>query len=151
MPYGTTAGLTAYAALTGQTIDGATDLDVALYNGSAYIDGGSYWTRYTGEAVSVDAAFPRDVFPLPVPDRVINAAYEAAILWSTDATALSASSSGSGLIKSEKVDVIQVVYQDVDPGSDALEYAQIRYSTIEGLLAPYIRKQGSFSASAFVV
>ena len=151
MSYGTTGGLTAYAALTGQTIGVGTDLDVALYNGNAYIDGGTYWDRYDGEADTLDAAFPRDIHPLPVPDRVVSATYEASILWSNDPAALSAFSSGAGMIKSEKVDVIQVVYQDVDEGQDALEYASIRYSTIEGLLAPYIRKQGGFTASAFVV
>lgn len=151
MSYGTTSGLSSYATLTGQIIASGTDLDVALYNGNAYIDGGTYWDRYLGEADSVDAAFPRDDYPLPIPDRVVNAAYEAAILWSNDSTALSAFSSGAGMIKSEKVDVIQVVYQDVTEGQDALEYAQIRYSTIEGLLMPYLRKSGGFTASAFVV
>lgn len=151
MAYGTTGGLTAYAALTGQTIGAGTDLDVALYNGSAYIDGGTYWERYDGEADTLDAAFPRDIHPLPIPDRVVSAAYEAAILWSNDPAALTVSGGGQSMIKKEKVDVLEVEYQAAFEGQDALEYAQVRYSAIEGLLAPYIRDVNGFTASAFVV
>ena len=150
MAYGTTAGLSAYATLTGQAIASGTDLDVALYNGNAYINGGTYWRRYIGEADSLDAAFPRDVVELPIPDRVVNATYEAAILWSNDATALSVVAAGQSMIKKEKVDVIEVEYQDAFDGQDALAYAQLRYSVIEDLLTPYLVSAGGFTASAFV-
>ena len=150
MPYGTVEGLEAYALLTGRTIPADANLAAALYNASLYIDG-TYWDDFCGEPASDDAAFPRKG-STTVPQRVINAAYEAALMWIADAASLSFSGSQGGQVVKEKVDVIEVQYAVPQEGGDVVVDGTPRYSVIEGLLKPLLcRLPDGVGGGAFVV
>lgn len=135
MPYGTVVGLEQYAIDTGRTLPPDANLTAALYNASLYIDG-VYWDDFCGEAATDDAAFPRKG-STEVPQRVINAAYEAAIQWILDPASLSGSGTAGGQVIREKVDVIEVQY--ASPSGDwSISDGIPRFSVIEGLLKPYL-------------
>ena len=146
--YGTSAGLTAYATGTGRAVTG--DGDQLLAAATNYIDG-TYWFRFTGTPASDDNYFD------PAPTRVVNATYEAAILLDGDAGALSVSgvtNAGSGAVASEKVDVIAVSYHA--PNTSALTDDTVtdntpRYSLIENILRPLLKRWNGADAAAFVV
>lgn len=149
MTYGTTQGLQDYATATGRTIPVGANLDAALYVASMYIDG-TYWDDFCGEPASHDAAFPRKG-ETTVPQRVINATYEAALLWLSDNASLSASGSAGGQVVREKVDVIEVAYA-APQGDWSIDNGTPRFSVIEGLLKPYICvTSDGFGGGAFVV
>lgn len=150
MPYGTVAGLEAYAALTGREIPTGANLTAALYIASQYIDG-TYWDDFCGEAASPDAAFPRKD-STDIPERVINATYEAALAWLADPNSLSFSGSTGGQVVKEKVDVIEVQYAAPVAGGDVVIDGVPRFSVIEGLLRPYLcRLPDGVGGMAFVV
>jgi len=157
MAYGTNAGLTAYATSTGRTVTG--DPDVLRYVASQYINSALFWDRWIGNADDPYSgeAWPRDVLA-GVPVLVENATYEAALLYDADHNALSSgsvSNNGSGAIAQEKVDTISVSYHAPMSDDSMAESAVIdnapRYSVIEGILAPLLRKQWGSSVAAFVV
>lgn len=159
MPYGTNAGLTAYATSTGRTVTG--DPDVMRLVASNYLDG-LYWTRFIGSPVDTYGdAWPRagidGVSSSVVPERVENATYEAALLYQADPNALSSgsvSNNGSGAIASEKVDVISVSYHAANTDTladDAVIDNAPRYSTVEALLRPFLRSGWGANVSVFVV
>lgn len=146
--YGTPEGLEQYAEDTGRTIPAGANLDAALYNASLYIDG-LYWDDFCGEPASMDAAFPR-AGSSTVPTRVINATYEAALLWLADTGSLSVGGSAGGQVVREKVDVIEVQY--AAPSGDFITDGTPRYSVIEGLLRPLLcRLPDGVGGGAFVV
>lgn len=151
--YGTDSGLEAYAVATGRTVSGdATQLRTAATN---YIDG-TYWHKFKGTALTDDNAYPR-VGSTVVPERVDNATYEAALILDADAGGLSTGSvtnAGSGAIASEKVDVISVGYHAPNMSSMAndtvIDNAQ-RYSSVENILMPLLKRYYGADAAAFVV
>lgn len=146
--YGTPEGLEAYAAMSGRTLPADANLEAALYNASLYIDG-LYWDDFCGKPASMDAAFPREGSTV-VPQRIINATYEAALLWLADAGSLSVGGSAGGQVIREKVDVIEVQY--ASPTGDFIESGTPRYSVIEGLLRPLLcRLPDGVGGGAFVV
>lgn len=150
MPYGTVEGLEAYAALTGRTITPGANLEAALYNASLYIDG-TYWEDFCGEPAGPDAAFPRKG-QTDIPERLVNAAYEAALMWINDNGALSFSGSQGGQVIKEKVDVIEVQYASPQAGGDVVVDGTPRFSVIEGLLRPLLcRLPDGVGGRAFVV
>lgn len=150
MPYGTTQGLEDYATLTGRVIPSDANLDAALYNASLYIDG-TYWDDFCGEAATDDAAFPRKG-STTVPQRVIDATYEAALMWIADPASLSFSGSQGGQVVKEKVDVIEVQYAAPQVGGDVVIDGTPRFSVIEGLLRPFLcRLPDGVGGGAFVV
>lgn len=150
MSYGTVAGLQAYADLTGRDIPSGANLDAALYHASMYIDG-TYWNDFCGEAATDDAAFPREG-STTVPERVVNATYEAALLWLSDSSSLSFGGSQGGQVVREKVDVIEVQYAAPEAGGDVIVNGTPRFSVIEGLLAPLLcRLPDGMGGYAFVV
>jgi len=158
MAYGTNTGLTAYATATGRTLTG--DADVARTVASAYLDG-LYWDRYIGQPVDTYGdAWPRTGITgvTDVPERVADATYEAALLYDADPSALtsgSVSNNGSGVIASEKVDVLSVSYHapmnDRSMADDSVIDNTPRYDTIEALLRPFLRQGWGAAAAAFVV
>lgn len=150
MPYGTTQGLEDYAELTGRTIPDGANLAAALYNASLYIDG-TYWDDFCGEPATDDSAFPRKG-STTVPQRVINATYEAALMWIADSASLSFSGSQGGQVIKEKVDVIEVQYAAPQEGGDVVVDGTPRYSVIEGMLKPLLcRLPDGMGGYAFVV
>ena len=149
MTYGTTQGLQGYADATGRTIPAGASLDAALYNASLYIDG-TYWDDFCGEPATDDAAFPRKG-QSDVPQRVINATYEAALAWIANPTSLSASGSAGGQVVKEKVDVIEVAYA-APQGEWSIGDRAPKFTVIDGLLKPYICvTPDGFGGFAFVV
>lgn len=149
MTYGTPQGLQDYATATGREIPADANLDAALYVASMYIDG-TYWGDFCGEPASPDAAFPRKG-ETTVPQRVINAAYEAALLWISDNASLSASGSAGGQVIREKVDVIEVAYA-APQGEWSIGDSAPKFTVIDGLLKPYICvTPDGFGGFAFVV
>jgi hypothetical protein len=146
--YGTTTGLTDYATATGRVVSGTpAQLLVAATD---YIDG-TYWHQFKGTAASDDNFFD------PAPDRVTRATYEAALLLDADSAALSSgavSNAGGGAVASEKVDVIAVSYHA--PNSDAMTDNAVsdaipKYSAIENILRPLLKRWSGADAGAFVV
>lgn len=147
MAYGTNTSLAAYLALTGRTLTG--DADFARQAGSLYIDG-AYCDRFKSTPLTEDAEFPRVYFN-PTPVRVERAAYEAAYLWGLDNTSLSVSVSGNAVVKREKVEgAVEVEYFE-NTETVGVNGALPKFSVIEGLLSRYIRKEGGYFPSAFVV
>ena len=161
MAYGTAQGLTDYATLTGRTFTG--NAAVALQVASNYINGSAFWDRWIGEPVDqYGDAWPRSgitgVSTTGIPDRVINAVYEAALIYAEDPNAFSSGSvtnNGSGAIASERVDVLSVSYHAPQDDSHLAEDTVIdntpRYSAIEDLLTPFLSRFFGASVSAFVV
>jgi hypothetical protein len=158
MAYGTNAGLLAYAASTGRSFTG--DRDAARTVATAYLDG-LYWDRFIGSPVDTYGdAWPRTGITgvTTVPERVENATYEAALLYSADPSALSAggvSNNGSGAVASEKVDVISVSYHapmnNRSMADDSVIDNTPRYDTIESLLRPFLRSGWGANVAMFVV
>lgn len=150
MTYGTTQELQDYATATGRTIPVDANLDAALYVASMYIDG-TYWDDFCGEPATDAAAFPRKG-QTDVPQRVINATYEAALMWLNDPASLSFSGSAGGQVVKEKVDVIEVQYAAPQDGGDVVVDGTPRFSVIEGLLKPLLcRLPDGRGGYAFVV
>ncbi len=113
MPYGTEAGLTAYATARGYTLTLAPS--VLLNRAHDYLESLNYIGSKTDS--TQEAEWPRkdavvDGVTLPsdtVPQDIINAEYQAAIGIDEGADPLAVSSQS---IKRERVDVIEVEYQD---------------------------------------
>lgn len=151
--YGTDAGLTAYATGTGRTVSG--DLTQLRTAATDYIDG-TYWHKFKGTALTDDNAYPR-VGSTVVPERVERATYEAALIVDADSSGLSTgavTNAGSGAIASEKVDVISVGYHA--PNSSAMSDDTVtdnapRYSAVENILMPLLKRYYGADAAAFVV
>ena len=146
--YGTEAGLAAYATATGRTLSG--DAAILLSSATYYIDG-TYWHMFKGSPASDDNYFE------PAPDRVVNATYEAALLVDGNPTALTVAgvtNNGSGAVASEKVDVISVSYHapsGKNTSGDTVVDNAPRYSVIENILRPLLKRYYGADAAAFVV
>ena len=148
MAYGSNSDLTDYLALTGRVLTG--DPDHARQAASLYIDA-AYASRFKSVPLSLDAEFPRETYD-PTPVKVEQAAYEAAYLWGLDNNSLSASASTSGVVKREKVEgAVEVEYFENMTDDSAIASSMPKYSVIEGLLHPFIRKEGGYFPTAFVV
>lgn len=150
MPYGNTADLAAYLALTGRTLTG--DADHALQAGSDYIDGAAYYDRYLSTPLTYNAAFPRVAYD-PVPTRVEQAAYEAAYIWGLDPQGLSVAASNSGIVKREKVEgAVEVEYfENMTNTQGAVVGSMPYYSAIENKLRPFLKRVGAYEGAMFVV
>ena len=161
MAYGSDQGLAEYATATGRTFTG--DRTIARQVASNYINGSAFWDRWIGAPVDkYGDAWPRNgidgIANTVIPDRVLKAVYEAAIIWSGDSEALSSgavSNNGSGAVAQEKVDVISISYHAPKDDDHLAEDTVIdntpRYSEIEDLLTPFLSRTFGASASAFVV
>lgn len=118
--YGTTSGLTAYAATVGSTVP-VGDAQAALVRATRYIDG-RYGQRFTGKRAGGYAqalawpragAVTREGFAVPpdvIPEAVVNATYEAALRELASPGSLSPDFVAAQQVKREKVDVIEVEY-----------------------------------------
>ncbi|TPK59038.1 DnaT-like ssDNA-binding protein [Mesorhizobium sp. B2-5-1] len=153
--YGDDAGFTAYAAAAGYTVPAGT-ISAARQRGSAYIDG-TYGMRFPGQptggiaqerewprtgATAFGAALASDL----IPQRVIDASYEAAYLELKNTGSLSISFDPSKKVKRQKVDTIEREF--FEPGDSGNIFApDAPVSTIiEGLLAPLIGPVTGFPA-----
>ena len=148
--YGTDTGLTDYATGTGRVVSGVPAQ--LLASATDYVDG-TYWHMFKGTPASDDNYF----LPASAPDRVARATYEAALLLDADVGALSSgavSNASGGAVASEAVDVIKVSYHA--PSNDAMTDNAVsdaipKYSVIENILRPLLKRWDGASAGAFVV
>ncbi|PWJ80638.1 hypothetical protein C7441_112180 [Pseudaminobacter salicylatoxidans] len=141
--YGTDDGFQAYADTNGYDVPSG-NVTAARNRGSIYIDG-TYGDRFMGlptGGLDQERTWPRIGVPgiadNVVPQRVINASYEAALLELREPGSLSVVTSGSARVVREKVGDLEVQY--ANPGGDALADATPIVTVIEGLLAPLLVK-----------
>ncbi|MER9829173.1 hypothetical protein NKJ51_12400 [Mesorhizobium sp. M0134] len=145
--YGDDAGFTAYAAAAGYTVPAGT-IAAARQRGSAYIDG-TYGMRFPGRptgGLAQERAWPRTGATVYgstlasdlIPQRVIDASYEAAYLELVKPGSLSVSFDPSRKVKRQRVEGIErEFFEPSDSGNIFAPDAPIS-TIIEGLLAPLI-------------
>jgi len=149
MAYGTDQGLTDYLALTGRVLPGATTAAIARVYGSMYVDG--FEQDYRGAALTTDASFPRDLWPV-VPTRVEHAAYEAGYAWATGAWDGGASGGTyGGQVVREKVDVLEVQYAAPQDGTGWWDNNRYIIPLAYTLLLQFLKRKGGFYPAALVV
>jgi hypothetical protein len=131
--YGDETGLDAYALARGITVVG--DQTIMLTKAMDWLEIQPWYSYKYLETQPLE--FPRastkygDVVG-EVPDDIITAQYVAALIFDGGGNLLE--SSGQS-IKKEKVDVIEITYQDFTSG-------QISYPQLNGLVSPYLSSTG---------
>lgn len=155
--YGSDIAFAAWMADHGYVLpSGAPTPAVLRQRGANYIDA-TYEARFVGTRAGgyaqerswprVNAALrtgetvPGDVVPLAVE----HASYIAAWAEASAPGSLAASGSASGAVKREKVDVIEVEYQAATD-MDLIDAITVRFTEIEGLLAPFLRAETTSGA-----
>lgn len=166
--YGTIAGADAYALSIGNTAWGALTTDqknAALVRGSAYVD--SYARRYIGDDYKCwwtyiggktggwaqEREWPRSgIDGLPdsvIPVQIEYATYEAAIREGTNPGSLSPDFDRTSLVKSEKVDVLQVTYAVSDNANAGSLLPVI--PAIESLLSAFLVRRCNSGLAIYTV
>lgn len=157
--YGDDDGFTAYAAAAGYTVPTGT-IAAARQRGSVFIDG-LYGIRFTGTptgGAAQEREWPRtgatdrygNALPSDeVPVRVVNASYEAALLELQNPGSLSVVTSGTSLVKSERVEGVITVEYAVSENTNLMDKAAPFSTLIDGILAPLL--QPAFLPAALVV
>ena len=145
--YGTDEGFAAWAAENGYTVPSGT-VAAARQRGSVYIDG-KYDGRFPGYPTGGAAqkrSWPRTgaedrygnaIASNAVPDRVVQASYEAALLELETAGSLSATTSEGERLKRLKAGSVELEYAD-SASFSAAESASPVSTRIEGLLYPLL-------------
>lgn len=129
--------------------------------GSDYVDG-TYGNRFSGYptgGVTQERAWPRtnaittscqaipaDVIPL----AVVNASYAAAYQQAVAPGSLTSTTGSEGAIKREKVGQLEVEYAGASSSASITTTAPI-LSTVDGLLAPYLRPDPNSFAPAILM
>ena len=146
--YGSDDEFQAYATAAGYTLPDGGNITAARQRGSVYIDG-SYEPFFPGVPTdpvqerswprtgAVDR-YGRSLDPDAVPQRVINASYEAAYLELQEPGSLSATISGNERIKTLKAGSVEIDYAD-STSTDAISGAIPKATVIEGILAPLLQ------------
>lgn len=145
--YGDDAGFTAYAAAAGYTVPAGT-IAAARQRGSAYIDG-TYGMRFPGVptgGLAQERAWPRTgataygstLASDLIPQRVIDASYEAAYLELVKPGSLSISFDPSRKVKRQKVEGIEREFFELGDNGNIFAPDAPVSTIIEGLLAPLI-------------
>ncbi|TPK42303.1 MULTISPECIES: DnaT-like ssDNA-binding protein [unclassified Mesorhizobium] len=153
--YGDDEGFTAYAAAAGYTVPAGT-IAAARQRGSAYLDG-TYGMRFPGQptggiaqerewprtgATAYGSALASDL----IPQRVIDASYEAAYIELKKPGSLSISFDPSKKVKRQKVEGIErEFFEPADDGNIFAPDAPVS-TIIEGLLAPLVGPVTGFPA-----
>lgn len=166
--YGSVAGADAYALSIGNTTWGSLSPEAkqaALVRGSLYVD--SYakryidsdyrcWWTFIGAKTggwAQEREWPRHgITGLPdnvVPPQIEYAAYEAAIREASNPGSLSPDIDRTALVKSEKVDVLQVTYAVSDNANGASLLPVI--PAIEALLAGFLVRRCTNSMAIYTV
>lgn len=148
MPYGTNEGLASYLLASGREIPDGADPDTVRFWGSLYVD--SFEDLYRGTALSPDASFPRDLWPV-VPVNVEYATYEAGFAWASGVAIFGGGGSAGGQVVREKVDVLEVQYAAPYDGAGYWEMNRFILPAAYALLLPFMRRKGNFFPSALVV
>lgn len=166
--YGSIAGADAYALSIGNTAWGALSTDAknaALVRGSMYVD--SYakryidadyrcWWTFSGGRTggwAQEREWPRSgINGLPdnvVPTQIEYATYEAAIREATNPGSLNPDIDRTALVKSEKVDVLQVTYAVSDNANAGTLLPVI--PAIESLLSAFLIRRCNSSLAIYTV
>lgn len=150
MPYGTDQGFTDWLDSMGYTLPSAAPSAAVLRaRGSAYLDGvyERLWTGYRTEGVMQELGWPRTgatvacTQPIPadaIPPAVVNASYRAGYLEAMNPGILTFGITPGRQIKSEKVDVIQVTYQDAGKGELGVGGTGYFDSEVDGAMRAFI-------------
>lgn len=147
--YGTDAGFQAWLTENGYTVPGSPEPAILRLRASNYIDG-LYEARFLGDRtdpLSQERAWPRTgavVQKVAIPSDIIppaieKAAYAAALFEGQNPGKLSISATKGGAVKRKKVDVIEKEF--FEGSGDAVADATVRLSSVEGLLAPFLRPE----------
>ncbi len=147
--YGTDAGFQAWLTENGYTVPGSPEPAILRLRASNYIDG-LYEARFLGDRtdpLSQERAWPRtgavvQRVAIPsdlIPPAVEKAAYAAALFEGQNPGKLSISASKGGAVKRKKVDVIEKEF--FEGSGDAVADAAVRLSSVEGLLASFLRPE----------
>ena len=151
MAFGDDAGFTAYLAANGYTLPaGAPAPAVLRQRGSAYINGtygplfaglptGGFaqedsWPRDGGEAYG--QTIGSDVTPVAVEHASYYAGYQEALRPGS----LTVGTSTARSVKRKKIDVIETEF--FEGSGNAVADATVKFSVIEGLLAPFLCQPG---------
>lgn len=146
--YGSDADLIAYLATTGRTLpDGAVPSAVRAM-GTLYVD--SFEDCFRGTALTEENSFPRDLWP-DVPERVEQAAYEAAYAYASGVDIFGSGGTSSGQVVREKVDVLEVQYAGPQSGQGWWEANRFILPLAYALLLPFFKRKGGSGYSAFIV
>lgn len=144
--YGSDEGFATYADAAGYTVPTGT-VATARQRGSDYIDA-AYADRWPGEPAGgfeqlrawprsgAEDRFGNAIDASTVPTRVVNAAYEAALLELTTPGSLSALTSANEKVKRLKAGSVEIEYAESE--LNAIEGAFPISTKIEGLLHPII-------------
>jgi hypothetical protein len=128
--HGTPEGFNTWLAARGYVLpDGAPSAAILLQRATDYIDG-LYGTRLIGDQ-TVD----------PLLTALANATYAAALYEAQNPGGLAVSATTAGALKRKKVDVIEREY--FEGTGDAVADATVRLSSVEGLLAPFLRPEST--------
>lgn len=166
--YGTIAGADAYALSIGNTAWGLLTTEAknaALVRGSLYVDSynrryldGDFkcWWQYLGKKAggwSQEREWPRSGIPgLPsdaIPIQIEYATYEAAIREGTNPGSLNPDIDRTALVKSEKVDVLQVTYAVSDNANAGSLLPVI--PAIESLLSAFLVRRCTGGLAIYTV
>lgn len=147
--YGSDDGFATWASDNGYTVPSGT-VATARQRGSVYIDG-AYDARFPGYptgGVSQERAWPRTdaedrygnaIGINDIPDRVVQASYEAALLELTTPGSLTTAIAPGKVRKRVKVEgAVEVEYAVNSVGRDAVMEQQVMSTRIEGLLYPLL-------------
>lgn len=132
---------------------------VLRQRGSTYIDA-TYGARFFGfptGGVSQERQWPRtdastmwaDIDPAVIPSAVVEASFQAAWYEANNPGGLVAGGSAASGIKREKVGSIEVEYQASSSSDSYAASLTPLISTVDGLLAPYLR--GAYACPAILV
>lgn len=147
--YGDAGGFEAWMLASGYSIPASPTpptSDQLIERGSRWVDG-EFALRFTGKptgGITQERAWPRTgatafgdpIDPNLIPDAVIQATYAAAYQEGLTPGLLATFKITDQAIKRQKVDVIEIEFQDApDGGADT----SLRLNAVEGLLAPLLK------------
>jgi hypothetical protein len=152
MSFGSDEGFQSWLAEQGQSLPGgAPTAPVLRRKGSDYINA-TYGSKFSGvptDGIAQIDSWPRagaKAYGQTIPDDVIpvaveQASYAAAFHEAENPGSLSVAASHAGALKRKKVDVIEREY--FEGTGDAVADATVRLSSVEGLLAPFLRPEST--------
>ncbi|MFT4076854.1 MAG: hypothetical protein QM647_15115 [Asticcacaulis sp.] len=158
--YGDDVGFNAWLSDNGYELTSdAPTVAVLRQRGSTYIDA-TYAARFVGRptgGVAQERQWPRtdastlwtDIGPDVIPAAVVEASYQAAWYEANNSGGLVAGGSAASGVKREKVGSIEVEYQASSSSDSFAASLTPLISTVDGLLAPYLR--GAYSCPAILV
>lgn len=152
--YGDDTGFAAYIAALGYTLpSGAPASAVLRQRGSDYLDAlynapvdpkAPRFSGYPTDPLVQERAYPRTgataygsaVASDVIPTAIINASYAAAWHEASNPGSLAVSASAAGVVRREKVDVLETEY--FPASGNVIADSTIRIAAVEGLVAPFL-------------